>query len=89
MLTFPGMKRHIGYDIFIFSEKEEDLIFERKISKKTSSCAVPLQIVWYNFVNSNPELRKNILLYEPLQLDVIHSMLREQSGCKFKLEVSK
>jgi hypothetical protein len=66
---------------------EEDLIFERTQSKRTASCRVPLHIVWHNFVMSNPKIRENILLYEPLQLEVLHSMLKDQ-GFKFNIQVS-
>nr|CAH7720428.1 unnamed protein product [Callosobruchus chinensis] len=72
-----------------FSEKPEDLIFERKFRAKMAYCRIPLQIVWYNFVQSNPELRKNILLYEPLHLNSVYAMLKEQSNCKFHVEVSQ
>lgn len=72
----------------LFSENEEEFIFEKKRSKKIVSCAVPLQIIWYNFLSCNPEVHKSILLYEPLHLEVVYTMLREQSGCKFKIEVS-
>nr|XP_023017706.1 structure-specific endonuclease subunit SLX4 isoform X2 [Leptinotarsa decemlineata] len=64
----------------------EGLIFERKISSKIVSCRIPLQIVWYNFLSENPQLEDNILLYEPIQLEVVQSMLKEQSGCKFHIE---
>jgi hypothetical protein len=36
---------------------------------------------------SNPKIRENILLYEPLQLEVLHSMLKDQ-GFKFNIQVS-
>ncbi|KAG5900567.1 hypothetical protein JTB14_022874 [Gonioctena quinquepunctata] len=65
---------------------EEELIFERKISSKVVSCRLPLQIAWYNFVSENIELQDNILLYEPIHLEIVHCMLKEQSGCKFHVE---
>ncbi|RZB40783.1 structure-specific endonuclease subunit SLX4, partial [Asbolus verrucosus] len=58
--------------------EEDEWIFERTQSKRIASCRVPLHIVWHNFVVSNPKVRENILLYEPLQLEVLHSMLKEQ-----------
>ncbi|CAH1955854.1 unnamed protein product [Acanthoscelides obtectus] len=70
----------------IESENPEDLIFERKIPAKLAYCRIPLQIVWYNFVQSNSELKKNILLYEPIHLNSVYAMLKEQSGCKFHME---
>ncbi|XP_076268547.1 mutagen-sensitive 312 [Rhynchophorus ferrugineus] len=72
-------------DSIIENEKLENFIFERKQSAKTASCAVPLQIVWHNFVTSNPEIREHILLYEPLQLESLHLMLKEQ-GFKFHIQ---
>nr|CAI5846840.1 unnamed protein product [Callosobruchus analis] len=34
----------------------------------------------------NPELRKSILLYEPLHLNSVYAMVKEQSNCKFHIE---
>ncbi|XP_050315647.1 structure-specific endonuclease subunit SLX4 isoform X2 [Anthonomus grandis grandis] len=57
--------------------ENESLIFERRQKAKVKTCKPPLQIVWHNFVCSNPEIRENILLYEPLQLESLHAMLKE------------
>lgn len=65
----------------------DDLIFERKFSVRIASCRIPLQIVWHNFLAENPEIEKNILVYEPVQLEVLHKMLKEQ-GFKFHIQVS-
>lgn len=62
-----------------------DLIFERKQSARIHSCRIPLQIVWHNFVQNNPDIYENILTYEPLQLEVLHAMLKEQ-GYKFNVQ---
>ncbi|XP_063905071.1 uncharacterized protein LOC135124131 isoform X1 [Zophobas morio] len=62
-----------------------EVILERKQSKKFATCALPLHIAWHNFVMSNPKIRENILLYEPLQLEVLHSMLKDQ-GFKFNIQ---
>ncbi|XP_057653458.1 structure-specific endonuclease subunit SLX4-like isoform X1 [Diorhabda carinulata] len=70
----------------IESENDGDLIFERKCSKKIASCCIPLQIAWFNFLSCNPMLAESIVLYEPIQLEVIHSMLKEQSGCNFHIQ---
>lgn len=70
----------------IESENDADLIFERKYSKKIASCRIPLQIAWFNFLCCNPMLAASIVLYEPIQLEVIHSMLKEQSGCNFHIQ---
>ncbi|CAG9834286.1 unnamed protein product [Diabrotica balteata] len=70
----------------IESEQESDLLFERKFRKTIMSCRVPLQLAWYNFLCCNPSLTESIVLYEPIQLEVIHSMLKEQSGCNFHVE---
>ncbi|XP_028139998.1 uncharacterized protein LOC114334157 isoform X2 [Diabrotica virgifera virgifera] len=70
----------------IESEQESDLLFERKFRKTIMSCRVPLQLAWYNFLCCNPSLSQSIVLYEPIQLEVIHSMLKEQSGCNFHVE---
>ncbi|KAK9885888.1 hypothetical protein WA026_013763 [Henosepilachna vigintioctopunctata] len=64
---------------------ESDLIFERQRSSKIPGCRIPLQIVWHNFLVQNPEIRENILLYEPLQVNVISSMLKEE-GFKFHIQ---
>lgn len=72
-------------DCILENEKLEDLIFERKRSVKISSCAIPLQIVWHNFVSSNKNIRQSILLYEPLQLETIHMLLKEH-GYKFHIQ---
>ncbi|CAG9813565.1 unnamed protein product [Phaedon cochleariae] len=70
-----------------FSDNPKDFIFGKcKASSKIPTCQIPLQVAWYNFVSSNPQLHNNILLYEPLHLEVIHSMLNEQSGCTFHLK---
>ncbi|CAG9859915.1 unnamed protein product [Phyllotreta striolata] len=66
--------------------ENDDLLFERRFSKKIASCRVPLQIAWYNFLCCNPVLKENILLYEPIQLEVVVAMLNDQSGCKFHIE---
>lgn len=63
----------------------DSLIFERKHSVRIHSCRIPLQIVWYNFVTSNPNIYESILMYEPLQLEVLHNMLKEQ-GFKFNIQ---
>lgn len=65
--------------------EETDLIFERTQSKKIHSCRIPFHIVWYNFVASNPQIQESILFYEPLQLEVLHSSIKEQ-GFKFNIQ---
>lgn len=67
--------------------EDEDLIFERTQSKRVLSCRLPLHIAWHNLVMSNPKIREDILLYEPLQLEVLHLMLKEQ-GFKYHIQVS-
>ncbi|XP_045464918.1 structure-specific endonuclease subunit SLX4 isoform X1 [Harmonia axyridis] len=67
------------------SISESEAIFERQRSTKLPTCQVPLQIVWHNFLNENPKILENILLYEPLQIEVIHKMLKEL-GYKFHLQ---
>ncbi|CAG9766245.1 unnamed protein product [Ceutorhynchus assimilis] len=69
-------------DLLLQNEKPENLIFERKQSAKILSCRVPLQIVWHNFLSCNPTIKENILLYEPLHLESLHELLKEQ-GFKF------
>ncbi|CAH0563650.1 unnamed protein product [Brassicogethes aeneus] len=66
-------------------ENIDDLIFERKFRAKIPSCRIPLQIVWHNFLHNHPDIFENILLYEPLQLEVIHKMLKEL-GYKFHID---
>ncbi|KAJ8983103.1 hypothetical protein NQ317_001846 [Molorchus minor] len=84
---FKGKTENIDLmDNLIESENMNELIFERKYSIRIPSCRVPLQIVWHNFVCCNPQIKENILLYEPLQLEVVHSMLKEQTGCKFHIQ---
>ncbi|XP_976493.2 structure-specific endonuclease subunit SLX4 isoform X1 [Tribolium castaneum] len=65
--------------------EEEELIFERTQSKRIASCRLPLHIAWHNLVMSNPKIREDILLYEPLQLENLHSMLKEQ-GFKYNIQ---
>ncbi|KAK4884569.1 hypothetical protein RN001_000840 [Aquatica leii] len=64
---------------------DEELIFERKQSKKISSCMVPLQIAWYNLVKSDLNIQKNILLYEPLQLEDLYQTLKSY-GYKYHIQ---
>ncbi|KRT81100.1 hypothetical protein AMK59_6205, partial [Oryctes borbonicus] len=63
----------------------ETLLFERKQSKRIPSCPLPLHIAWHNLVSSNPELKQNILLYEPLQLEVLYAQLKDQ-GHKYHIQ---
>lgn len=65
----------------------EDLIFEKRQSNRIHSCRLPLQIAFHNFLCCNPEIRKQILLYEPLQLEELHLMLKNQ-GFKYHIKVS-
>lgn len=66
-------------------ETREDMIFEKKISKKIASCQVPMHIAFHNLVTSDPNLQENILFYEPLQVEVLYDMLKEQ-GYKYHLQ---
>lgn len=78
----------VGNDIFKKSKSHDydanDLIFERRVSKKFHGCRVPLQIVWDNFLTVNPRIMESVLLYEPIQLEVVNGMLKEQ-GYNFRL----
>ncbi|XP_060519614.1 uncharacterized protein LOC132697887 [Cylas formicarius] len=67
------------------NENLDDLIFERKQSTKICSCRIPLQIVWHNLVSSNPIIRENILLYEPLQLESLYMMIKDL-GFRFHIQ---
>ncbi|XP_023311827.1 structure-specific endonuclease subunit SLX4 isoform X1 [Anoplophora glabripennis] len=75
----------VGDDL-LKNENFDELIFERKFSVRFHSCRIPLQIVWHNFLSLNADIKENILLYEPLQLEVLHAMLKEQTGCKFHIQ---
>lgn len=70
-----------------FSEDPSDLIFERTQSKTIASCRLPLQIAWHNFLSLYPEIKESILFYEPIQLEVIHQMLKDL-GHKYHKEVT-
>ncbi|XP_066152100.1 structure-specific endonuclease subunit SLX4 [Euwallacea fornicatus] len=72
-------------DRLLTDEKYEDLVFERRQSTKIPSCPVPLQIIWYNFLCCNTDIKEKVLLYEPLQLETLHSMLKEL-GFKFHIQ---
>ncbi|XP_044265535.1 uncharacterized protein LOC123011896 [Tribolium madens] len=72
-------------DIISDVGEEEELIFERTQSKRILSCRLPLHIAWHNLVMSNPKIREDILLYEPLQLEDVHLMLKEQ-GYKYNIK---
>ncbi|KAF2884237.1 hypothetical protein ILUMI_21929 [Ignelater luminosus] len=72
-------------DLMAEDETIEDLIFERKQSTKVLSCRVPLHIAWHNLLAAQPELRENMLLYEPLQLEILYKTLKEQ-GYKYHIE---
>ncbi|KAK5648512.1 hypothetical protein RI129_003404 [Pyrocoelia pectoralis] len=65
--------------------EREELIFEKTQSKSVASCRIPLHIVWYNLVASDPDLHKSILLYEPLNLEFLHKTIRKH-GYKFHVE---
>nr|XP_022905221.1 uncharacterized protein LOC111417234 [Onthophagus taurus]XP_022905222.1 uncharacterized protein LOC111417234 [Onthophagus taurus]XP_022905223.1 uncharacterized protein LOC111417234 [Onthophagus taurus] len=65
--------------------ESNELIFERKPSKKIYSCALPLHIAWFNFLTSNPEIKENVLLYVPLQLEVLYEMMK-QEGFKYHIQ---
>lgn len=69
-----------------FSEAPENLIFERKQSARIVSCQLPLQIAWYNLLSFHPEIERKILLYEPLQLEELYSMFKNE-GYKYHIEV--
>ncbi|XP_066257424.1 structure-specific endonuclease subunit SLX4 [Euwallacea similis] len=71
-------------DRLLIDEKYEDLVFERQ-SSKIPSCPVPLQIIWYNFLCCNADIKEKVLLYEPLQLETLHSMLKGM-GFKFHIQ---
>lgn len=71
-----------------FSELPENLIFERKQSAKIHSCRLPLQIAFYNLLSCNPDIKEKILLYEPLQLEELYMMLKNQ-GFKYHIKVSR
>ncbi|KAJ8925309.1 hypothetical protein NQ315_009139 [Exocentrus adspersus] len=75
----------IGDDV-LKNENLDELIFERKYSVKILSCRIPLQLIWHNFLSQNRQIKEDILLYEPLQLEVVHGMLKEQTGCKFHIQ---
>ncbi|GJQ80808.1 hypothetical protein Trydic_g9397 [Trypoxylus dichotomus] len=70
----------MGQEIEIVGDipESEPLIFERKQSKRVPSCPLPMHIAWHNLVSSNQELRQNILLYEPLQLEILYALLKDQ-----------
>lgn len=55
----------------------EDYILPSKPRKKTFWCAVPLHIAFHNMVNEKPEIRRQMLRYEPIDLDAIFSHLKE------------
>uniref|UniRef100_A0A1Y1NHH5 Structure-specific endonuclease subunit SLX4 n=1 Tax=Photinus pyralis TaxID=7054 RepID=A0A1Y1NHH5_PHOPY len=69
-----------------FGEGEE-LIFEKTHSKRIASCQIPLHIVWHNLVASDPNLQKSILLYEPLNLQLLYKTLK-MHGYKFHIQVT-
>lgn len=66
-------------------EPLEDLIFERTQSKRIKSCALPFHIAWHNFLCVNREIWENVLLYEPLQVEVIYAMFKEL-GFKYHIQ---
>ncbi|KXJ82508.1 hypothetical protein RP20_CCG013455 [Aedes albopictus] len=55
----------------------EDYILPSKPRKKTFWCAVPLHIAFHNMINEKPEIRRQMLRYEPIDLDAIFSHLKE------------
>lgn len=69
----------------IFSASD-DVILEKKRCKSKSGCQVPLHIAFHNLISSNPQLKENILMYEPIQLEVVHLMLG-QHGYKYQMDV--
>ncbi|XP_062710389.1 uncharacterized protein LOC109622400 [Aedes albopictus] len=55
----------------------EDYILPSKPRKKTFWCAVPLHIAFHNMVFEKPEIRRQMLRYEPIDLDAIFCHLKE------------
>ncbi|XP_058829924.1 structure-specific endonuclease subunit SLX4 [Topomyia yanbarensis] len=56
---------------------DEEYILPAKPRKKTFWCAVPLNIAFYNMVKTNPSLLRQILRYQPIDLDAVYSHLKE------------
>lgn len=48
------------------------------------SCALPLQIAFYNMIRSNQQLQNFILQFRPLDLDAIHKHFR-RFGLSYQL----
>ncbi|EAT39744.1 AAEL008482-PA [Aedes aegypti] len=57
--------------------ENEEYILPSKPRKKTFWCAVPLHIAFHNMIHENPALRRQMLRYEPIDLDAIYSHLKE------------
>lgn len=46
---------------------------------------LPLDVAWNNLLLSNPEIHEKVLLYEPLNLKMLHNMLRKHCSCKIQV----
>lgn len=55
--------------------------------QQTFWCAVPLHIAFHNMVNEKPEIRRQMLRYEPIDLDAIFCHLKE-IGLRYESNVS-
>ncbi|XP_058459941.1 structure-specific endonuclease subunit SLX4 [Malaya genurostris] len=64
-------------DSFSAELPDEEYILPAKPRKKTFWCAVPLNIAFYNMVKFNQSLLRQILCYQPIDLDAIYGQLKE------------
>ncbi|XP_049542049.1 structure-specific endonuclease subunit SLX4 [Anopheles darlingi] len=56
---------------------EPNIILSSKPRKKMSWCTVPLHVSFFNMISENRMLQRQILRYEPVNLDYIHATLKE------------
>ncbi|XP_062552925.1 structure-specific endonuclease subunit SLX4 [Armigeres subalbatus] len=55
----------------------EEYILPSRPRKKTFWCAVPLHIAFHNMISEDPGLRRQLLRYQPIELDAIYSHMKE------------
>ncbi|XP_065092899.1 structure-specific endonuclease subunit SLX4 [Ochlerotatus camptorhynchus] len=62
---------------FVPEMEDEEFILPSKPRKKTFWCAVPLHIAFHNMVSADPRLRRQMLRYQPIDLDEVYGHLKE------------
>ncbi|XP_059621166.1 structure-specific endonuclease subunit SLX4 [Phlebotomus argentipes] len=70
-------------DDFLGNVEAEKCILSCPPRKKLPTCAVPLHIAFYNFLQCNKEIHEQILQYQPIPLETIQGHFRDM-GMRFE-----